>query len=94
MSWAFYCSTSNSHKEAAEKKNALDDAFKSIQHCEKYFLAVPVSDSFEDVKRRQKRCVEMQSRKSACELNCEQYLQRCTDTHRSASVSSVTSIRT
>jgi len=55
VSWAFYCSTSNNHKEAAEKKNALDDAFKCIQHCEKYFLAVPVSDSFEDVKRRQKR---------------------------------------
>jgi len=86
----------NNHKEAAEKKNALDEAFvKCIQHCEKYFVEVPASDSFVDVKveAKEKR-VEVQSRKGACELNYEQYLQRCTDTHRSASVSSVTSIRT
>ena len=39
------------HKEAAKKKNALDDAFvKCIQHCEKYFVEVPASDSFVDVK--------------------------------------------
>ena len=86
----------NNHKEAAEKKNALDEAFvKCIQHCEKYFVEVPASDSFVDVKAEAKeKCVEAQSRKGACELNYEQYLQRCTDTHRSASVSSVTSVRT
>ena len=86
----------NNHKETAEKKNALDEAFvKCIQHCEKYFVEVPASDSFVDVKAEAKeKCVEAQSRKGACELNYEQYLQRCTDTHRSASVSSVTSVRT
>ena len=82
----------DNHKEAAEKENALDDAFvKCIQHCEKYFVEVLASDSFVDVKAEAKeKCVEIQSRKSACELNYEQYLQRSTDTHRSASVSLVT----
>ena len=82
----------DNHKEAAEKENALDNAFvKCIQHCEKYFVEVLASDSFVDVKAEAKeKCVEIQSRKSACELNYEQYLQRCTDTHRSASVSLVT----
>jgi len=48
----------DNHKEAAEKKNALDDAFvKCIQHCEKYFVEVPASDSFVDVKRRRRRNV-------------------------------------
>jgi len=86
----------NNHKETAEKKNALDEAFvKCIQHCEKYFVEVPASDSFVDIKAEAKeKCVEVQSRKGACGLNYEQYLQRCTDTHRSASVSSVTSVRT
>jgi len=74
----------NNHKEATERKNLLYNAFvKCIQHCEKYFLEVPASDSFEDVKAEGKeKCVEMQTRKGACELNYEQYLQRCTDTHR------------
>ena len=67
----------DNHKEAAEKKNALDAFVKCIQHCEKYFLEVPASDSFVDVKAEAKeKCVEIQSRMAACELNYEQYLQR------------------